>query len=411
MSLTDLTTASDSRSTKGRCPVFRLRLNGEEFNVTVQSANLSMVEGDHESGTLTCTTSVYSTTETFIDSTISFYFGSAPRTELFCGYITHVSVTQAGVGNLTFTIDVLGSTKLMQNVSPRFWRNRSIPSLVKTLAFLNGLGFAGHDHPYLWPSFAQTSDSDWAVATAAADRLGWSVFTRYGIVMCYDPIKLFRDNGSYATLMSSQDQDFKPGDARRLIEFNPAEQSEVDPTNQGPEVAYFGDDQRVTVAKADGDYKQYRFMTSYVVKSDEEAKLYVNSANSRMTQWLQFATARIWGDADIYPGMCIDVITTNTALNQGNKFDGRWLVRSAIHQMDTSQYQTNLLLSRPDNVTQVSSLPYAPFWTGQQQVMSASSFDSLGPGSTKVGLARPILYIQDGAWMSSWTDLRVRDVM
>ena len=390
-SLTDLTTTSDSRSTKGRCPVFRLRMNGEQFDVTVQSANLSFTEGDHESGTLTCTTSVFSTTETFVDSSISFYFGQAPRTELFCGYITNVTVNQAGVGNLTFSIDVLGVTKPMQGVSPRFWANRTIPSLVKTLSYLNGLGYVGHDHPYVWPSFAQTSDSDWATAVATADRLGWSIFTRYGIVMCYDPINLFRNNGSYATLMSSQDQDYKPGDARRLIEFNPNEQSTTDPTNMGPEVAYFGDDQRVTVAKADGDYKQYRFLTSYVIRSDEEAKLYVNSANSRLTQWLQYAQARIWGDADIYPGMCIDVVTTNTALNQGNKFDGRWLVRSAVHQMDTSSYQTNLLLSRPDNVSDVSVLPYRTFWADQSK-------------------ARPILYIQDGLWMSSWTDLRVRDV-
>ena len=392
MSLTDLTATSDSRTTKGRCPVFRLRLNGEEFDVTVQSATMTLAEGSHESGTLDCTTSVYSTTESFVDSPISFYFGQAPRTELFCGYITDVAVTQAGTGNLTFSLSVLGTTKPMQGASPRFWRNRSVTSLVKTLAYLNGLGFDGHDHQYIWPSFAQTGDSDWASAVSCADRLGWSIFTRYGIVMCYDPIKLFRESGSYATLMSSQNQDFKPGDARRLIEFSPGEQSETDPTNMGPQVAYFGDDTTVTIAKADGDYKKYKFLTDYVITSNEEAKLYVNAANSRLGQWLQYASARIWGDADIYPGMSIDVVTTNTALNKGNKFDGRWLVRGAVHQMDTSQYQTNLLLSRPDNVTNVSLVPYQPFWLTQ-------------------GRAKPNLSIQDGAWVSSWTDSRVRDVL
>ena len=392
MSLTDLTTASDSRSTKGRCPVFRLRLNGEEFDVTVQTANVSLAEGNHESCTMTCTTAVYSTTESFMDSAISFYFGQAPRTELFCGYITDVSVTQAGTGNLTFTLTILGTTKEMQGVSPRFWRNRTVPSLVQTLAYLNNLGFVGHDHAYSWPSFAQTGDSDWATAVSTADRLGWSIFTRYGVVMSYDPIRLFREGGSYATLMSSQDQDFKPGDARRLIEFSPNEQSATDPSNMGPQVAYFGDDTRVTVAKADGDYTQYRFLTSYVINSDEEAKLYVNAANSRMSQWLQYAGARIWGDADIYPGMCIDVITTNTALNSGTKYDGRWLVRSAVHQMDTSQYQTNLLLSRPDGVTDVSVSPYRPFWLEQSK-------------------AKPNLSIQNNKWVSSWTDPRARTIL
>ena len=59
-------------------------------------------------------------------------------------------------------------------------------------------------------------------------------------------------------------------------------------------------------------------------------------------RWNQQATARIWGDADIYPGMCVDVLTANTAYYR-SKYDGRWLVTSPA-QDGHQQFQTLLYL-------------------------------------------------------------------
>ena len=50
-------------------------------------------------------------TDGILDSTLSFFFGQAPRTELFCGYIVNVKEDEAGQGNLTFTLSVFGATQ------------------------------------------------------------------------------------------------------------------------------------------------------------------------------------------------------------------------------------------------------------------------------------------------------------
>ena len=88
--------------------------------------------------------------------------------------------------------------------------------------------------------------------------------------------------------------------------------------------------------------------------------MYAN-ADEAQDSWNQQATARIWGDTDIYPGMCVDVVTANPtyvplqvrrplARHQGPAQDG--------HQ----QFQTQLTLIRPSNKTQIRQDAYEPFW-------------------------------------------------
>ena len=193
-----------------------------------------------------------------------------------------------------------------------------------------------------------------------ANRLGWTVFSRYGVVLCWDPYKLFTEQGSYCTLQSSQDQDFDATAERRLIDFTPQEASEENPDSMGKQIAYFADNDQVQTVKESGVHSKYKFVTNFVIRNAEEAQIYVN-ADEAEDSWKQQATARIWGDADIYPGMSVDVITANPTYYR-SKFDGRWLVIKIQHKMDTSQFQTQLYLIRPDNKTSIRHDPYEPFW-------------------------------------------------
>ena len=392
MSMTDVSAKPTYRSTRGRVPIFRPMINGTEFDITVKEMSIQLGDHAHDMAVLSCTSATITDTEGMLDSTISFYYGQAPRTELFCGYIVTVTVDQSGKGNLTFVLMVLGVTQVMQKGAPRFWLKRTIPSVVEMLAAYNGLGFHSHVHTHLWGALAQTSETDWKEAVENVKKIGWSLFNRHGILLCHDPNELIRDQGYYTRLVSKdRGEDTIPTEDRYLIEFTPSERSDEVPQNMGTQVAYFTDSGDVQVAKEIGAFKEYKFVTDTVIRNAEEARIFTESAKSKMMDWKQRADARIWGDADIYPGMCVEVITANTQYLR-TKYDGRWLVQAVQHKMDTSQYQTYMRLCRPGSDTQITHTTYRPFWQAASK-------------------AYPTLSIQDGSWISSWSDPRLRAVI
>lgn len=387
MSLTDILSSPDYRSTKGRTPIFRPMLNGEEFQMTVLEAQFSLGHNQHDVAILSCSSSTLTTTDGMEGLPITFLWGQAPRTELFVGYITTASVNQAGQGTFTFTIVVMGVTKAMQVGKPRFWSSRTYPGVAAELVYANRLGYRSMDQPYVWESTAQTDESDWQIVCGLAEKTGWCVYNRYGVVMYLDPNRIFQETGAYATLRSSDDRDFQAADARRLIEFNPSEESNDLPTQWGRKVAYFTDNGAVQVAEEPGNFVGRIFITGYPIRNSQEADILTRAGSTAITRWKQTADARIWGDSDIYPGHLVDVVTTNRTYVR-NKFDGRWLVWKVDHQMDTNMFQTNLSLVRPANNAPISQTAYRQFWNED-------------------GRARPTLSLRDGKWWSSWTNTSI----
>ena len=391
MTMTDLVSTQTYRSTKGRVPVYRPLLNGEEFDISVREAQIALTDNAHDTAVLAVTSATLTDTDGLIGACISFFYGQAPRTELFCGYIMTVSVDQAGQGNLQFSMMVFGATQAMQKGIPRFWTGRTIPSVVEELSYIGGLGFHGHPQPHIWPALAQTDDTYWRTAINFTKRLGWCLFNRYGILLCYDPNVLFAESGAYATLMSAQNRDFDPSAVRRMIEFTPSEDSDELPEHLGRKISYFTDNGVVQTTAERGTFKKYKFVTDFVIRNYEEAELLADAGAKRIEYWNQKAQARIWGDSDLYPGMCVDIVTSNTAVYKA-KYDGRWLIKGVAHKMDTQQFQTLLHVARPSNKAAITQDEYRPFW----QV---------------AGRARPTLSQVDNGWISSWTDPRVRSVM
>jgi len=270
---------------------------------------------------------------------------------------------------------------------PRFWDNKTIPSAVADLVAFNILGYIGHDHTYAWNGLAQTEESDWEMVNDLASRLGWTVYNRYGVVMAYDPLRLFTESGTYARLVMGS---ISTTD-RNLLEFQPQEQSTMLNENLGVKYGYFTSGDAVQVIAQPGTFQGYTFNTDVVIESQDAAQVYVNAATSSIDRWQQYAMARVWGDADLYPGLCVEVVSTNTRYMR-TKFDGKWLIRQAIHQMDRQQFQTLLSLVRPNSTTPVAAVAYSPFWQS-------------GPGKT-----RPRLSISEGDWVSSWANSRLRSV-
>jgi hypothetical protein len=387
-------TVQDGRKTQGVTPVYRTTVNGADLDISVSRLEVSLAEFQHDVVTISCTSPTITDTTTLIGSAISFYFGLSPHTELFYGYVGTAKEEQssAGAGLLTFTLECLGTTKELQTGSPRSWVNSTIPQAVEGLAYRGSLGFHGHPHTLTWPMLAQTEETDWRIAGNYTKRLGWSLFNRYGVLMCYDPLKLFKDNGSFIDLVSSQYSSTAFEDYERaLVDFTPVEESNVSYRQLGLKVAYFNKDNTVQSITQEGDkYEVFRYLTNVIARSPEEASIYVNAPRYTTTSWPQQASARVLGNANLYPGMCVNIFTSNPKFYR-NRYNGRWLIRGVQHVADRQTFQTQLALCRPDSATGSTGMPYVPFWN-------------------QASKSRPTMMLNDGQWLSSWTD-RSRSVL
>lgn len=381
MSISD-TQQQPARSVRGSVPMTRFLLNGEALDVNVTSASVVATDGKHDEAKISVTSPTLETTDGLVDQPISFYWGASPHAETFSGYVMQVEPDSQGAsGALTFTMTVFGATKAMFEGTPQFWQNKSIPSAVRDLASKNRLGFYGHPHTYLWGALTQTSETDWAVVNDLTKRLGWRLWSRYGCLLCYDPLVLFRESGSYCRLMMGTPEDVTTD--RHLLDFTPTELSATDTALLGRKYGYFTASSAVQIAVQPGEYKGYQFTTDVVIESPDAATAYLDAGVNDLDSWSQSALARIWGDADLYPGMCVEVVTTNRRYLKA-QYDGKWLIRGTSHQMDRQQYQTMLYLVRPDSKTPVGVQPYVPFWR-----------------QTDVSSGKPFLSLNDGQWVSS----------
>jgi hypothetical protein len=394
MSIVDFSSqgTTAARATRGRCPVMRPTLGNTIMDITVQEAVISSTEGEHDSATLRVTSKTLTNTDGIVDQPISFIYGWAPRTEVFYGYVVGVRTEESKRGVLDFSMSCLGPTYPMTRGKTRFWSGKSIPGVVQDLALVALLGYSGDSHTHLWAALAQTEESDWRLCNDLATRIGYSVFYRDGIVLCYDPLTLYSSTGPYARIISSG-QTVQAED-RRMIEFAPKEVSKEGRDYLGVKFGYFTTSGDVQMITQPGEFKHYAFVPS-LIRDQDEAKVLADSMVLQTNRWLYHAMARIWGDADIRPGMCIDIRSSNQ-VHYANLYDGKWLVRGVEQHMDLQEYQTMLVLSRPspENIKIANITPYRPFWQFGNE-----------------GRSRPTLGLVEGKWVSSWTDSRVRSVL
>ena len=163
MSIADVQPQTASRSTRGRVPVYGFMKDGETFELTVQSATVTLGEGAHDQAVLKASSAELEDTDGFVDSRDLLPLGGC-TTGRDVQRLHHGRQGGQGPGRQIAVVHdvVLGPTKVMFEGTPKFWSNKSIPSALRDLAAKNGLGYTGHDHTYLWSALAQTRESDWA---------------------------------------------------------------------------------------------------------------------------------------------------------------------------------------------------------------------------------------------------------
>lgn len=397
----------NARSTRGMTPVYRLTLNGEPLDMTVSEAKITQGEYQHDTVTLSGSSATLTTLEKMPGAAVSFYYGLSPRTEIFNGYVTSVADNQnaQGAGALTFTLNILGATKSMQSGLPRFWADRSIPSAVEILANTNLLGFVSHAAPFLWQTLAQTEETDWKRACDFAKRLGWALYNRYGVVMLWNPMQLFTNSGPATSLIASQYQSMATSFEdmeRTLVDFTPVEDAVPAYQNMGAKVAYFDrpPSNNVVVFTQPGEYAIYKFLTGLVIRSTTEAEIFASTHDTLSSEWKQQATARVLGNATLFPGMSVDVYTSNPKYFR-DRYNGRWLIRGVQHNLNKQSFQSQLLLARPDSSISAYRGTYVNFWNDLGRAKPLLTLDSTATDA--LGNTTP-------QWVSSWSDRRQRSV-
>jgi hypothetical protein len=394
-----LTSTITGRQMQGMTPVYRPALNGVDLDITVSSLQVHLAEYQHDVALIECSSDTLTDTSTMAGSAISFWWGKTPHTELFTGYVEAVSddKSASGAGRLTFSLACLGTTKEMQTGTPRLWNQVTIPKAIENLAYRDLLGFHGHDHPLVWQLLSQTEESDWRFVCDLAKRLGWSLFNRFGVVMLYDPLKLFQTSGPFISLVSSSYTTTAYEDYERaLVEFTPSEASDASYRQIGRKIAYFNDETVQTITQQGDKYTVFKYLTDVVARTSQEAEVYANSTTVAAANWGQQATARVLGNANIYPGMCVDIFTSDQRYFKG-RYNGRWLVRAVQHQADRQTFQTLLTLCRPSSSFGTPMGPYLQFWN-----------DVSGTTTNKIK-SKPSVTLAGTQWVSSWADRTARD--
>lgn len=384
-------------------PIRSLFINGDVFPVVIREVTIDRGQGVHDSvsmsvlipGEMTFSgdirvpyddpTSISRTKDISVSSltgqAINFTFGISPNVEQFFGYVTSITPDQQFKQGLNYIIQMVGSTLITQILNRRFYTNVTASQVAKRCTDRARLGYQGISTPYIWPAIGVTNDTDWTVLNAMASVSGAILLNWAGVVRMVDPLELFREY-PFTTLIQSDE--ILESD-RKLMDFKPTEHT-IRQVSKAPQQFYFFD--------ANGGVVSYVQPTNSKadpvpwfkspVRNREEAEVYGNASVRTLSRWLQDASARIKGDASIYPGVTVDVNTGTRSSSA--KFNGRWLVTHVKHSMKRDAYATELTLTRPGG-----SIP----------ALTKSSFQHFWRNSPK---ARPALSLRNGQWVSSWSE-------
>ena len=169
---------------------------------------------------LDCTSTTLTDTEGMLDSTICFFYGQAPRTELF--RVTSSAWRRAGGHrcNCLHPPPARPDEGDAERPAPLSGSTRPFPRRSKDIANSNLLGVTTHAQTFVWKSLAQTEESDLAMCgSSPTASVGCLLPLRRAALL--GPLQAVHRAGALRHAAASQDQDFDLTAERRMIEFTP----------------------------------------------------------------------------------------------------------------------------------------------------------------------------------------------
>lgn len=385
-------------------PIRVLFINEEPIPVVVREASINRGINVHDSATLSIivkgeatfqgnikipidsTFPAAGSREITIDSLagqpVRFGYGISPQVEEFVGYISSFTPDQKFKQGLNFTVTMVGSTFSTQRISRLFYSNITASELAKKCADRAHLGADIDATTYRWPSIGLAKITDWQSIISYSRISGRLVFNWNGVIRMKDPIELFRQY-PYAFLVASSDL---LESEKKLLDFSPTESSPGQLSSTPREFFFFDPNGSVISMKQQTANLESYFVpySDFPINSRDEAENFDRASVNDVDRWLQRATARIRGDASIYPGVIVNI---NTGANDSSaKFNGRWLVLEVKHSMKRDAYNTELRLSRQGaSIPPSTKLSFEHFWRSYEK-------------------PRPTVFLRNKEWLSSWAD-------
>lgn len=385
-------------------PIRAININGSVFPIVTREATLTRGVNQHDSvelsllisGTITfdgkvtvpldatnpSSGSVNVSLSSINHQPVSFVYGVSPFTEQFIGYVTAVTPEEKFKEGLNFKVTLTGASMILQKVVRRFETLVTVPQAISHRVDAQWLGLISDKHDYQWPALAQTTTTDWEMIIGLAQDVGWLIFTWGAVIRAVDPLQLFKQF-PYTTLTSSDDV---LETDRKLMDFRPSQQSTDLLDLQAVEVFYFdGSGNVASMKQSSGTTTQSWVPYPGAVANREEAVVILQASDSSPLRWPQSAMCRIQGDASLYPGMILNVVSGSN----NSDFNGRWLLAKVKHSMSRTAFQSELTLIRPARVPVYDDSSFQHFWI-------------------RAGIPKPTTFLRNGIWFSSISNPTVK---
>jgi hypothetical protein len=362
-----------------RIPVREIVIDDAQVNLSsseIKQVRVSLTENKHDAATITTQLSK-AQIDTYAGKTISFSYGPGSRRSMFYGYVLTVTPAQGYQTDTVVDINCLGTTWPMQSGQPRFFVNRTVPSIVAEIVRGYDLGVQVDEHQYVFSALAQTNESDWEFIRALAARIGYAIYIYGGLVRLVDPSRVQNETGIFQHYIKADDI---LDTSRGLLEFTPTTQSLNIRDNLQPAFGFLEAGEGRLSQALD---RPFRLDTNRVVRDREMAEVYTEAWNRNVNAWNHQAAARINGDARLTPGITISVKVSATRSGI-NEHDGTWLVRGIEHSISHNSFQSQLSLARDD-----TPAPFNPDFRW---------FYATGPGEPRVLRSDAL----EPRWVSSW---------
>jgi hypothetical protein len=331
-----------------RVMVRGVRLSNVAVGGYVQSAEISMSGGEHDSAVLYIRMPNLISYAESQRQLLQFDWGN-DYLGRFYGYVTDVTpMAKADKQTITYRISAQGPTFVLKSGRPRFFTEATVADVVQRLAAEHQLGFVdeyGKEH-YRWRQLAQTDESDWAFISDLCNRIGATLVCSHGVLRLIDPSNVLMRSVPLEYVTRAE-FDGTP----TVYDFTPTHYSDRLPTQFPPNVAYLNEG-KVVVQKSQQTPTNHTagwYLSNRPVRNRQEAEL----AQIRMpVDWEEQATVRIRGGVNIEPGTVLLLRTNRTPRRLA--YDGYWYVLGVNHVLNVVTFQSQVDLAR---VTKVPRLP------------------------------------------------------
>lgn len=356
---------------------------------SVNHFEITECENQHEQASIFVQSASRATDFTnIIGQRVAFNYGIG-RIAPFQGYVASVSPQQE-ISNGQFVTEqeiiCLGPTMTMKGNTPRFMTDVTCTQMMQRICADNKIGFSDENRTdtYVWRSLAQTSETDWEMVCALANRIGGHVITQRGVVRLvnYNYIDVHELPSHQLVSASQLPIQGVPAVSGTIVGFTPTSLSGIDPTYRIPALAYLEGGQAVYVPSSGRTgVIARRFATDIPARSMAEAQALQQGYYYPM--WAQDAEIQVGGDASIEPGQIVQIDSTNAPATRSPNYDGFWYVKSAKHYLYSNKFTSVLNIGR-SGFRVGNAYPPRPFWMGDPR------------GVPKLILAG------DGSWYSTW---------